>query len=312
MKIHLRKSRIKIISYVFLLLSIFFVYRTAQRLSINVQSLWHSIPSTGSIALSILLLTLANVLGAIEWAWLFQAIDDHVPIRSNIRIHLASKLLKYLPGAIWPYLGKSYWSVENGAVPSCATIGVALENLIIYTSGLLITAIAILIYPLPDMFPPLARWIAGGFIFFVCVGSVLLNTGVLSLPKIFLSRIPKSCSINTYVITPVFISVTLTWIILIASYTTLIVDTGPIDLFWEELIQQAFSLPVALLGGQLIVGIPMGLGIRESILIKLSSLSTTNVTMVISASLLFRIENLLVDFCVGVLAWLIKPNNPEG
>ncbi len=312
MKIRIRKLHVKIISYVFLLLSTVFIYKTAKQLSINIQSLWQSIPSTGSITLSILLLTLANILGAIEWAWLFQAIDDRITLTSNIRIHLASKLLKYLPGAVWPYLGKSYWSIEKGAAPSCATIGVVLENLIIYTSGLLIVSIAIFIYPVPDMFPPLAYWIAGGFISLTCIGSILIITKVIAFPKILFSRVSKSCPINTRVITPIFVSVTLTWIILIASYTVLIIGNDYPYPFWEELIQQAFSLPVALLGGQLVVGVPMGLGIRESVLIKLSSLSSTSVALTMSASLLFRIENLLVDLCVGALAWLIKLNNPEG
>lgn len=92
-------------------------------------------PGAGSVALALGLFTLGLALGAAAWQLVLRSLGLRLPPAEVCAAHSLSGLGKYLPGSVWPYVGKAYLTGQLGAQAGAASLAVGLELLSLILTG---------------------------------------------------------------------------------------------------------------------------------------------------------------------------------
>jgi len=232
-------------------------------------------------------ITTATMLGALEWIWLVNALGAQLDIVAGLKIHLLSNLTKYIPGFVWPYLGKAYLSTQMGISSSIAGLSLIIELAAIMIGGF---ALAFICVP----FSNLISWSAGArasteFIILIIIGLgfVVANHSTLKLPhwKTLFDRahLDLKC-ISWQNLFLACMAILLTWGILGMGFVFLYTALSSVQVNEAQLI---IALVAAMLIGQLIVFVPLGMGVREAILVAVLSPQVSAATITVVA-VLFR------------------------
>ncbi|MGI8755731.1 MAG: lysylphosphatidylglycerol synthase transmembrane domain-containing protein [Acidimicrobiales bacterium] len=222
---------------------------------------------------------------SIGWGWrhVMRTLGVDAPIRWVIPWYYVGELGKYLPGGVWPVLGRGELARRGGVPRSRAYASVAMSLGVLYLSAMLVTA----------AFLPFALSGGGFSPYMLCllalpVGVVLLHPRVLTRLVGVASRFAKRSIdleipmwkdslllVLRYVPTWLFIG-TATWAIG-RSITT--------DLSYPRVM---FATVLSWTVGFLAVPVPSGAGIREAVLYAASGLSRSrSVFTAVTARLAF-------------------------
>lgn len=232
-------------------------------------------------------ITAATLLGALEWVWLVNALGARLGIIEGLRIHLVCNLTKYLPGFVWPYVGKAYLATQIGIVSGVASVSLIIEFAAVMFGGV---ALALICLPFSDLIP-WSGWVR------VSVGMVVLATiGVVYMAaKYSATRFLPQETIRSKVHLDIrhvdwqslflaCFAILLTWGILGMGFTFLHAALSGVPINAARLI---IALAVAMLTGQIIVLVPLGIGVREAILVAFLSSQIPAVTIT-AVAVLFR------------------------
>jgi len=241
------------------------------------------------LVLSWLCIMTSTLLGAWEWVLLVHALGGHLSLRTGVRIHMVSNLSKYMPGLVWPYASKAYLAIEHGVPASVATLSIAVEFVIVYIGGILLMLLSL---PFSGIMP----WSAGQSIMLQVVAFVIAVTSI-SLPSLagprLWARIWNNFLPNRYVkdinwrnVTFVILAVTLTWYLLGFGFYML---EGSVSLALQNPLRLMVALPVSLLGGQLALFVPMGIGVREAIFLAFLG-GSRPAALILIFTIIFRIQ----------------------
>ncbi len=270
-----------VVTWGVLAISILFIVQKVYSEYITISTS-HANFDIAKVLISWLCITASTLLGAWEWTLLIKALGGRLDPVIGMRIHLISALGKYMPGYIWPYLGKAHLAIRCGVPADIAIFSVAGELVIVYLSGILL-----LLVSLP--FSGLIREITGD----LQTGIALISGCTIAafLPG-FLSddRFGKflrlSKTVNWREVVFVIVAVVLTWCLLGFGFYMLDASIKPsVENPWKLLT----GLISALLGGQLALFIPMGIGVREAILVAFLGLDKP-AWLVILMAVMFRLE----------------------
>jgi glycosyltransferase 2 family protein len=216
----------------------------------------------GYLSLSALLTLLALWLGAIAWGFLLRSGGIHVPWPRVAWIHLSSNLAKYLPGYGWQLVGKAFMSRQAGVSTGTLSVLMISELLLILMSGAVIGAVVVYGY---DVVPN-ALWrrliLVGGC---AAAGLILLLPSILPFLCQRVWNHPLRFSKLTYAYAVMamaagWLAFGLAFWLLGASLTKVLPGTLPnfifaiVGSFWVSLI---------------VLVVPAGIGVRESIIVLL-------------------------------------------
>lgn len=229
----------------------------------------------------------ATLLGAWEWTLLVKVLGGRLDPITGMRIHLISGFSKYVPGFVWPYLGKAHLAIRYGIPVHIAISSVIGEVLIIYLSGILLLLASLPLGEVIRIARTKAALVAG------CVVFPFLLHGHLNK---FLKSAGRVKRIGLVVI-----MVSLTWCLLGLGFCILDASLEPpVRNPWKLLA----ALISSLLGGQLVLFAPMGIGVREAILVLFLSLDKPT-WLVVSMTMIFRLEMTLGEVFATLLVLLL-------
>lgn len=232
------------------------------------------------VLISWLCVTASVLLGAWEWTLLIRTLGGHLDLITGVRIHLISGLCKYMPGYVWPYLGKTHLAIRHGVPTNIAIGSVVGELIIIYLSGILLLIVSL---PLSGLMGE-TTGDAQAVIAFAFVCAALLLS--VSLGNRFGKFWKFGERANWKGVIFVIVAVALTWCVLGFGFYILDASIKPsVGNPWKLLA----GLILALLGGQLALFVPMGIGVREAILVALLHLDKP-AWLVIFMAMIFRLE----------------------
>jgi len=278
----------------------------------KVYSGWNTIsaayiaPDIPRLLISWLCITASTLLGAWEWILLVNALGGHLKTVTGIRIHLMSTLSKYVPGYIWPYFNKTHLAVRHGVPINIAIFSVVGELVIVYLTGILILLLSLLIDGL------IAETARNTLAKVECVVAFLIVAFVLAYVGSYRLVFSKYKNTVKKKVVFVIILVSLTWCLLGLGFYMLDTSIKPSSGNPWKLLA---GLIIALLGGQLVLFAPMGIGVREAILVATLDINKPAWLIVIMA-LMLRFEMILAEVVLTLLAvtWDVvkrRPNNSK-
>jgi len=244
----------------------------------------------------------ATALGAWEWVLLVNALGGDLGVVQGMSIHLTSNLAKYVPGFVWPFLGKAYLASQHGVPTSIAAASIGGELAIVYWTG----GLVILVSPLLRMiWPwPASQWFAlpaaAGFVLLTSLIALLFRKPLLTR---WAGRISRTQHVE---ITPNWRRIAvvagaglLAWYLLGIGFGTLCMSESNVNL--PDLLRSTYALASALLIGQLAFVVPTGLGVREAALVSLLATGHST-TQVVLAAVVFRTQTLAGEAVCALLA----------
>lgn len=247
----------------------------------------------------------STLLGAWEWTLLTKALGGHLDPITGMRIHLISTLSKYMPGYIWPYLSKAYLATRHGVPSNIAIFSVMGELIIVYLSGILLLLLSLLFN---GLIGEIAKSLRAEIVIASGCATTVFAIGLGEWVERF-SKFKKK--VRWKDVSFVAAAVTLTWCVLGLGFYMLDASLGPVTDNPGRLLAGLIS---ALLGGQLALLIPMGIGVREAILV--TFLSDKPAWMVVLMAVMFRLEMALGEIVstLLVVVWsaVSKSRNNSG
>ncbi|MEO6628254.1 MAG: lysylphosphatidylglycerol synthase transmembrane domain-containing protein [Aquihabitans sp.] len=235
------------------------------------------------------LAALAMVSMAWNWRFVLRLLGVEASARRVVPWYFVGELGKYLPGGIWPVVGRGELARRNGVVRSRAYASVALSLAVLYLAAMFVAA----------AFLPFALSGGGFNPWMLClialpVGVWLLHHRVLERMVAFASRLAKR---------PINVEIP-RWsdsLVLVARYVPTWLLVGTATWCVARSIDAGASYPRVMFAsvlswivGFLAVPVPSGAGIRETVLYAASDLSkSVAVTTAVAARLLFVAVDLL-------------------
>ncbi|MEZ5380690.1 MAG: lysylphosphatidylglycerol synthase domain-containing protein [Microthrixaceae bacterium] len=206
------------------------------------------------------------ILLAVGWAWELQRDAPGHSLLSVIDWFFAGELVKYIPGGVWPVLGRGELARRAGVAPSVAFLTAATS--LFYRYGAAVVGLALLLPLLPET--PL--WAIAALI----VGSLAVLTGCL--PSVFvwgLDRLVKMTGRDLEVTAPGFTNA----LMHVASYLPAWLAIGTSSWVVSEALGFSGSFPrlvlatvAGWLAGFVAIPAPSGAGVREAVFVFLAGI----------------------------------------
>lgn len=99
-------------------------------------------PAPSAILMALGLFTLGLGLGALSWWLVLRACGARLDAVECLAVHALSSLGKYLPGSVWPYVGKAVLTRRLGAPSGAVGLAVGVELVSLIVSGAALGLIA--------------------------------------------------------------------------------------------------------------------------------------------------------------------------
>lgn len=201
---------------------------------------------------------------SIAWRLVLKILGINIGIIEATRVWFLSEFSRYIPGNIWSVLGRVHLSKEHGIAPAVTLASMLIEIIFLVGTALVFLTIFVMLWPYS--YASSFRWL---FIFAVPLIVILLSpnlvTKTINWVLIKMKKTIISFQFNRLQLFIVFITFATSWAAYgVASLVVMnsITPVGSISIFW--LIS---SFVVAWLVGYLSFITPMGLGVRESVII---------------------------------------------
>jgi hypothetical protein len=228
---------------------------------------WHQIkeytfsPDYFLLTLSVLVMLLNFILGAIGWHRIMIALGETHPLKTNIKIWTLSSLTRYLPGGIWGYVSRAALCKEQGIKLSVSMVGLYLETFLLFLSALIIglpAAISVTGNTIPLTYLLLAG----------AAGSLLIHPEIFTFIKYFSGRLRKYIEHISLPTVSDMIMLYLYYLVFLTVYGIgfLLFVIAIMPLASDTWLLTASAYPLAFCIGFVLFIFPGGLGIRESVI----------------------------------------------
>lgn len=250
----------------------------------------------GTLIVSLLLGLSAMTLIGYVWTRMLVTRGHHAPPRSAMAWYFAGQLGKYVPGGIWPIVGRAELAARGGVPRPDAYAATGLSMVTTYLAAALAICIGSLLswsYPLAGF---LGLAIMGtGFAIFSNAG---LRTKVLGLinrvsPRAAALTEPRRLLILTVTHLPAWILMSLSTSVTASAFGA---DIG--------IMHMLFITSASWLAGFVVVGVPGGIGVRESVFTALAG-TTINPGVAVSLALASRVVFIAVDLVGALVANIV-------
>ena len=241
-----------------------------------------------SLALGLCAMTLIGY----QWTRMLVTRGHHAPPRSAMAWYFAGQLGKYVPGGIWPIVGRAELATRGGVSRTDAYAATGLSMVTTYLAAALTICLGSLLswsYPLVGILGLLCL-IAG----FAAFSNSFLRSKTLAVlgrvsPRASALTEPRRLLVLTLTHLPA-------WILMSLSTTVTALAFGA-DI---GILHMLFITSASWLAGFVVVGVPGGIGVRESVFTALAG-TAISPGVAVSLALASRVVFIAVDL-VGALA----------
>lgn len=228
-------------------------------------SQWRSIPETDItinpwlLAFSIFCLLILFLLDAYGWHLILKSLNQTISSRTSIRIWILSSVTRYLPGGIWPYIGRATMAKKAGIEYSTSSISLYIETLLLASSSLAVGLPALL----GTASIPVSPYIA---LLSLILFGLAMHPKVIMLLGYLPGKIGKAFSSlklpSIRHILALYIYYVVFWILFGAVFVCFVLSI--ISVPNEYWIQVGGSIALGFAVGFIAVFFPGGIGIREA------------------------------------------------
>jgi glycosyltransferase 2 family protein len=250
-----------------------------------------------TLIISLLLGLAAMTLIGYVWTRMLVTRGHHAPPRSAMAWYFAGQLGKYVPGGIWPIVGRAELAVRGGVPRPDAYAATGLSMVTTYLAA----ALAICVGSLASWTYPLVGIIglSGFALGFLAFSNSVLRRTVLSI----LNRVSPRATALTEARTLLVLTLTHlpAWILMSLS-TSVTASAFGADIGIAHML---FITSASWLAGFVVVGVPGGIGVRESVFTALAGTALTPGAAV-SLALASRVVFIAVDLVGALVANIIS------
>jgi uncharacterized membrane protein YbhN (UPF0104 family) len=245
---------------------------------------------------SLLLGLSAMTLIGYVWTRMLVTRGHHAPPRSAMAWYFAGQLGKYVPGGIWPIVGRAELAVRGGVPRPDAYAATGLSMVTTYLAAALAICVGSLVswtYPLVGILG-----LAGFLVGFLAFSNTTLRRRVLAIlnrvsPRATALTEPRRLLILTLTHLPAWILMSLSTTVTASAFGA---DIG--------IAHMLFITSVSWLAGFVVVGVPGGIGVRESVFTALAGTALTP-GVAVSLALASRVVFIAVDLVGALVANII-------
>jgi uncharacterized membrane protein YbhN (UPF0104 family) len=230
------------------------------------------------------------------WTRMLVTRGHHAPPRSAMAWYFAGQLGKYVPGGIWPIVGRAELAVRGGVPRPDAYAATGLSMVTTYLAA----ALAICVGSLASWTYPLVGilGLAGFLLGFLAFSNSVLRRRVLGIlnrvsPRATALTEPRRLLVLTLTHLPAWILMSLSTSVTASAFGA---DIG--------IAHMLFITSVSWLAGFVVVGVPGGIGVRESVFTALAGTALTP-GVAVSLALASRVVFIAVDLVGALVANII-------
>ncbi len=237
-------------------------------------------------------------MGSIGWVWTGMLRDrgHHAPGRRALSWYFVGQLGKYVPGGIWPIVGRAELAVRGGVDRGAAYRATGLSLMTTYSAAVVaVAAGSLLAWAKPAVGAVAVLGLAAAFI---VLGSSRVSGRVSGLASRLTGReltLPRRGDFVrlTALHVPAWVLMSLS-----TSVTASAFDAG------ISIPEMLFVASASWLAGFLVPGVPGGIGVRESIFTALAS-PFVGTPMAVSLALASRVVFVCVDLAGAALSTVV-------
>lgn len=272
-----------------------FVVRTIVTKWTEVSDAFSHLNGFTLIASLLLGLSAMTLIGYV-WTRMLVTRGHHAPPRSAMVWYFAGQLGKYVPGGIWPIVGRAELATRGGVPRADAYAATGLSMVTTYLAAALAICLGSLLswsYPIAGI-----AGLAAMSLGFLSFSNSALRGKVLSV----LNRISPRASALTEPRRLLLLTVTHlpAWILMSLS-TSVTASAFGADI---GVIHMLFITSASWLAGFVVVGVPGGIGVRESVFTALAGTALTP-GVAVSLALASRVVFIAVDLVGALVANII-------
>ena len=299
---HLKDNQwIRLFFQIIILLACFYyLYKNASDLK---NSLYTNNWNGWYLLLAALSAYACNLLGVLSWQWILSGLGHPISRTEAAIAQLSPVLTKYLPGSMWPYLGRTYLTTKLGVPVKTVGVGLLFEFIEIIVSGIIFS---LLVAPV-EIIRLLPGWTSQSLLRLFGVCLILLNFWIISEWKKSHNRkmtgADDSTQIRLWPLTWAFVIYIVAWIVFGISLWSAARSISILPIQALPLTASAYA--IAYLIGLLILVAPNGLGIREGVLVLLLGAVLTG-SQAVLVSILSRLMILVGDLIATGTAFLLR------
>ncbi|MGB0112320.1 MAG: lysylphosphatidylglycerol synthase transmembrane domain-containing protein [Ilumatobacteraceae bacterium] len=248
----------------------------------------------------------AMALIGINWLWIIRATATPAPIRRGLSWFFVGQLGKYVPGGIWPIVGQAELA-HRGATPrAVAYSSTAMSMVATFLGAATVGAVAGLIAP-PD-----SRWVP----MLVALGVVVVAIALSAPPLREMAHRVGDRVTKRQLRLP-----SAQWMgILVARHLPVWILFSGINLF--TMVALGARLDAALvfqlicatclswMAGFVIVGVPGGIGVRETVFISLMT-APIGGPLAVSVAVVARVVSIVVDLAAAAVSVPVARSAPR-
>jgi len=272
-----------------------FVVRTIVTKRTEVSEAFSHLNGFTLIASLLLGLSAMTLIGYL-WTRMLVTKGHHAPPRSAMAWYFAGQLGKYVPGGIWPIVGRAELATRGGVPRTDAYAATGLSMVTTYLAA----AIAICIGSLLSWSYPIAGIVglAALALGFMTFSNSTLRAKVLSLlnrvsPRASALTEPRRLLVLTITHLPAWILMSLSTSVTATAFGA---DIG--------ITHMLFITSASWLAGFVVVGVPGGIGVRESVFTALAG-TALNPGLAVSLALASRVVFIAVDLLGALVANIV-------
>jgi hypothetical protein len=234
---------------------------------------WHEVQvridhaSWGWLVAGFVLAALGMAVAAAGWRSVFRLLGVQVPLKRAMGWYFVGELGKYLPGGVWPVLGRGELARRGGVPRTRAYTSVALSLAVLYLAGMFVAAALL---PFAISGGGFSVWML--FLLALPAGLVLLHHTVLERLVALVRRLTKRDLVieiptwrNTVAVVVHYLP---SWIFIGGGTWAVARALDP----HASLPRVMFAAVLSWIAGFLAVPVPAGAGIREAVLLAASGL----------------------------------------
>ncbi len=250
----------KLIRYLIIILSLGFMAMMVMKLWPQLQKLDFELQAMPT-AISLLLLIILFILDAYGWLHILSSLDHFPSTLPSIRIWLLSSVARYLPGGIWSYVSRAEMTHKQGVDLPSISVALYLETILLAASSFVVGLPALII--------------AGGFqlhwwyvLLFSCLTLLIFQPACLRQLQRLPGRVGKSfiaVSLPTfYQMIKLYAYYVFFWCLFGAAFVVFVNMFHPLSVqYW---LPVGSCIALSFFAGFVMVFVPGGIGIRESVL----------------------------------------------
>lgn len=259
--------------------------------------------SAGWLVLGVVLAAAGMTTIAVAWRAVLAALGHRRPLRLVVPWYYAGEIGKYLPGGLWPIVGRGELARRGGVPRGAAYSGVALSLGLLYLAAALV-ACALLPFGLDELDGPLAAVLAIPPLGLLVLHPAISRRVVAVAGRLF--RRPLEVRVPGFGESLGLVARYLPVWVLIGGATWSFARALDPDAGLARLV---LATTVSWLAGFLAVPVPGGVGVREAVFVALAGDLGPGVAE--STAVLARVAFVAVDAAGALLSARVAPRRPS-